>query len=94
MSTTNDALAAILRGRATIAVFGLLTIPLALGAIDARLMTPLALPGYLLKMVMTIIGSYLAPQYAFWLYWIPFFAVSYGIAVIVGAGYYLLARTD
>lgn len=80
----------VLVGRVVWAVFALLTVPLAIGALDTRLMTPLALPGYLLMMAMTIVGSYVAPQYRFWLYWAPFALCAYAIGIAVAAGYHLL----
>lgn len=80
----------ILGGRVVWVVFALLTVPLAVGALDTRLMTPLALPGYLLMMAMTIVGSYVVPQYRFWLYWVPFALCAYAIGVAVGAGHHLL----
>jgi hypothetical protein len=78
---------------ATAAVFALLVVPLVLGTVDGRLWTPLAAPGYLLMMVMTIVGSVVAPQYEFWLYWPPFVLLCYGLAVGAGAGYYRV-RSD
>lgn len=79
--------------RATAVVFALLVVPLVLGTIDGRLWTPLAAPGYLLMMGMTIVGSVLVPQYEFWLYWPPFVLLCYGLSVGAAAGYYA-ARSD
>lgn len=75
-------------------VFALLVFPLALGVIDARLMTPLALPGYTLFVLMTVVGDVLpvVRNFGFRLYWLPFLLVCYGIAVAVAMGYYLLRR--
>lgn len=84
------ALREILVGRVVWAVFALLTVPLAIGALDTRLMTPLALPGYLLMMALTIVGSYVVPQYRFWLYWAPFAACAYAIGVAAAAGYHVV----
>ena len=73
---------------ATGVVFALLVVPLVLGTVDGRLWTPLAAPGYLLMMALTIVGSVLVPQYEFWLYWPPFVLLCYGLSVGVAAGYY------
>lgn len=73
---------------ATAAVFGLLVLPVLAGTVDGRLWTPLAAPGYLLMMFMTIVGSVVVPQYEFWVYWPPFVVASYVLAVAVAAVYY------
>lgn len=78
-----------LANRATLLTFGGLVIPFALGWIDTALMTPFALPGYLLYVIGTAIGNAIAPSYELWVYWIPFLGGSYGLAVAVGYGYEL-----
>ena len=80
----------VLAGRVVLAVFALLTVPLTVGSLDGRLMTPLAYPGYLVLMVGSSVGSYLVPNLAIWVFWAPFFLGSYAVAVVVGAGYRLL----
>lgn len=74
-------------------VFGLLVVPLIIGTIDIRLMVPLALPGYLLMVGLTVVGSFVVPQYAYWLYWIPFVVGSFGIAVVISAIYHWIKST-
>lgn len=69
-------------------VFGLLVVPLLIGTIHTPLMVPLALPGYLLMVALTVVGSYVIPQYAYWLYWVPFVLGSFGIAVVASASYH------
>lgn len=73
---------------ATLAVFGLLVLPVIVGTADGRLWTPLAAPGYLLMMAMTVVGSVLVPDYEFWVYWPPFALASYAVAVGVAVVYY------
>jgi hypothetical protein len=73
---------------ATLVVFGLLVLPVLAGTADGRLWTPLAAPGYLLMMAMTIVGSVVVPDYEFWVYWPPFVATCYALSVAVGGGYY------
>ncbi|WP_129116864.1 hypothetical protein [Halegenticoccus tardaugens] len=80
----------LLVGRAVLVVYALLVIPLLVGRLDARLMTPLAYPGYLLMTVGSSIGSALFPNYALWVYWAPFLAGSYALSVAVGGAYALL----
>ncbi len=75
----------VLTGPRVWVVFGAITVPFAVGVTDTRLMTPLAAPGYALMSAMTIVGSYLTPQYTFWLYWIPFCVCSYVISVVCAA---------
>ncbi len=79
-------------GPATVVVFCLLVVPLLLGVADTRLLTPLAAPGYLILLAMTVVGSVLVPQYLFWLYWPPFLLVCYALSVFVGGLYYAVVR--
>ncbi|ELY57192.1 hypothetical protein C491_11843 [Natronococcus amylolyticus DSM 10524] len=79
-------------GPATVVAFCLLFVPLTLGVLDTRLMTPFAAPGYALLLAMTVVGSYVLPQYGLWIYWIPFTVVCYGIAAVVGGLYYGIGR--
>ncbi|WP_236044720.1 hypothetical protein [Haloarcula nitratireducens] len=74
-------------GRVVVTVFSLLTIPLVVGSLDGRLLTPLAYPGYLVMMIGSSVGSYLFPNYALWLFWAPFLLGSYAVAVVAGIGY-------
>ncbi|WP_126661029.1 hypothetical protein [Haloterrigena salifodinae] len=72
---------------ATLVSFATLVVPFALGWLETRFFSPLALPGYLLYSVGTAIGNALAPRFEFWIYWVPFLGASYSIAVAVGYGY-------
>lgn len=65
--------------------FGAITVPFVAGVVDTRLVTPLAAPGYVLMVGLTVVGSHVAPEYAFWLYWIPFFLCSYLLSIVVAA---------
>ncbi|WP_339103560.1 hypothetical protein [Haloterrigena salinisoli] len=89
--TIGDRLPASLRravaSPATLVAFAALVVPFALGWLETRLFSPLALPGYLLYSVGTAIGNVVAPRFEFWVYWAPFLASSYGIAAAVGYGY-------
>lgn len=77
----------VLAGRAVLATFVLLVGPVALGAFDTTLMTPLALPGYLLLTAGSAVGNRLFPWLALWTYWVAFLVGSDGVAVLVGAGH-------
>ncbi len=68
--------------------FALLVFPLALSTIDSRLWSPLALPGYVLFVLMTTIGNILPKvrNFGFRLYWVPFIVVCYGISLAIGTG--------
>lgn len=77
----------VLAGWDVLTMFALLVVPVVVGAYETTWMTPLALPGYLLLTVGSAIGNRLFPWLALWTYWIPFVVGSYGVAVIVGAGY-------
>lgn len=70
--------------------FALLVFPLAISKIDSRLFSPLAVPGYVLFVLMTIVGNVLpwVRNFSFRLYWVPFVVICYGISVTVGIGYY------
>lgn len=81
------ALRRVLAGPAVLAAFALLVVPVAVGAYDTRLMTPLALPGYLLLTVGSAVGSQLFPWLALWTFWVAFLVGSYGVAVVIAAGY-------
>lgn len=76
------------------ASFALLVFPLALSNIDSRLWSPLALPGYVLFVLMTTIGNVLPKvrNFGFRLYWLPFVVICYGISLAAGAGYYAVRR--
>lgn len=76
------------------ASFALLVFPLAISKIDSRLFSPLAVPGYILFVLMTVVGNILPKvrNFGFRLYWVPFVVVCYGISLAVGAGYYTVHR--
>ncbi|WP_198948011.1 hypothetical protein [Halorubrum sp. Ib24] len=75
----------VVAGPGVVCLFSLLTVPLVLGTLDARLHSPLAAPGYALFVALTVVGERVVPQFAFRLYWPPFLLCSYGVAV-AGAG--------
>ncbi|WP_293032470.1 hypothetical protein [Natronococcus sp.] len=72
---------------ATIATFLLLVVPLALGWLRTSLLSPLALPGYLIYTIGSAIGNLVSPRLELWVYWIPFLAGCYGVAVTIGYAY-------
>lgn len=74
--------------------FALLVFPLAISVIDSRLFSSLAVPGYILFVLMTVAGNILPKirNFGFRLYWIPFLVVCYGISIAVGASYYAARR--
>lgn len=74
--------------------FALLVLPLALSNIDSRLFSPLALPGYVLFVCMTVIGNVFPKvrNFGFRLYWVPFIVVCYGVSLALGTGYYAVRR--
>lgn len=76
--------------------FALLVFPFAVSVIDSRLSSPLAVPGYVLFVLMTVVGNVLpvSRRFGFRLYWVPFVVVCYGISVAVGTGYYAVRRQD
>ena len=77
----------LLAGPVVLGTFALLVVPLVAGAVDSALMTPLALPGYLVLTVGSSVGSWLFPALALWVFWVPFLGASYLFSVAVGAGY-------
>lgn len=77
----------VLAGPAVLVTFALLVVPLVAGTLKTALMTPLALPGYLILTIGSAVGNLIFPQFALWLYWIPFALASYGISVVVGVAY-------
>lgn len=74
--------------------FALLVFPLAVSVIDSRLFSPLAVPGYILFVLLPIVGNILPRirNFGFRLYWLPFIVVCYGISLAVGTGYYAVRR--
>ncbi len=72
--------------------FALLVFPFAISAIDSRLFSPLAVPGYVLFVIMTVVGNVLpwVRNFGFRLYWIPFIVVCYGFSLTVGISYYAI----
>lgn len=77
----------LLAGPAVLLTTAVLVVPVVAGALDSTLMTPLALPGYLLLTVGSAVGNLLFPNLALWVYWVPFAVASYVLAVGVGVGY-------
>ncbi|WP_255194907.1 hypothetical protein [Halorarius litoreus] len=77
----------LLAGPSVVVTFLLLVLPVVAGAIDTAFMTPLALPGYLVLTVGSAVGNLLFPNFALWVYWVPFAVACYGLAVVVGVGY-------
>lgn len=92
MSLDRGAVGRALVGLDVAVVFALLVVPVAVGAVETSLMTPLALPGYLLLTVGSWYGSHLFPNFALWVFWIPFVAGSYGVAVVTAGCYRALRR--
>lgn len=72
-----------LAGWDVLLLFALLVGPLAVGRLDSDLMSPLALPGYVVLTIGSAVGSRLFPQYSIWLYWFPFVVGSYTVSVVV-----------
>jgi hypothetical protein len=83
----NDEHRRLLAGPSVLVTFALLVVPLVVGTLKTALMTPLALPGYLVLTIGSAVGNLLFPQLALWLYWVPFALASYAISVVVGIGY-------
>lgn len=73
----------VIAGPGVWAAFGALTVPFVAGILDTRLMSPLAAPGYVLFVGLSIVGERIVPQYAFWLYWGPFLACCYVLSVVI-----------
>lgn len=84
----------LLLGPAVCVSFALLVFPFAVSVVDVRLWTPLALPGYVLFVLMTVVGDLLpvVRSFGFRLYWVPFLFVCYGISVAVAVGYAAIRR--
>lgn len=76
-------------GPAVCVAFALLVFPFAITVLDARLWTPLALPGYTIFVLMTVVGDVLplVRNFGFRLYWLPFVFVCYVLSVAVAVGY-------
>lgn len=74
----------------TVATYLLLVVPLAIGWFETSLLSPLALPGYLIFVIGSAIGNAIFPWIDFRTYWVPFLVGCYGIAVTIGHGYELL----
>lgn len=72
---------------AMLVTYAVLVVPFAIGWLKTALMTPLALPGYLLFVLGTAVGKAIAPGIEFWVYWVPFLGGCYGLAAAVGYGY-------
>jgi hypothetical protein len=80
-------------GRAVWGSYLALVGPLVLGALDNRLMTPLALPGYLVFTLGSAVGSRLFPTLELWVFWVPFLVGSYVVSVVLATGYRVLQKT-
>jgi hypothetical protein len=78
-------------GRDVLVIASLLVLPVGLGAVETALVTPLALPGYLLLTLGSAFGSHLLPSFALWLFWLPFVGGSYVLAICL-AGAWRLAN--
>lgn len=87
MSEERTDLRRVLAGPSVVVTFLLLVVPLAVGALDTRLMTPLALPGYIILSLGSAVGNLLFSNFALWVYWAPFLVVSYALSVCVGSMY-------
>jgi hypothetical protein len=74
--------------------FTLLVFPFAVSVVDARLWTPIALPGYTMFVLMTVVGDVLPVirSFGFRLYWLPFLLVCYALSVAVAVGYHAIRR--
>lgn len=87
MTETGTDARRVFAGPPVLTTFALLVVPLAAGAIDTTLMTPLALPGYLILTIGSAVGNLLFPNFALWVYWAPFLGACYVLSLLVGAGY-------
>jgi hypothetical protein len=74
-------------GPPVLVAFALLVVPLAVGAVDTAFVTPLALPGYLVLTIGSAVGNLLFPNFALWVYWVPFLLACYVLAVLAGSVY-------
>ncbi|WP_049970952.1 hypothetical protein [Haladaptatus cibarius] len=83
----------ILAGRAVWGWYLLLVVPVVVGALDTRFMTPIALPGYLILTLGSSFGSYLFPTFELWVFWAPFFVGMYLISVGLAAAYRAVRET-
>lgn len=81
MTVDRSTLRRLLVGTDVLVVTLALVLPVAVAAVETRLATPLALPGYLLLTLGSAVGSHLFPAYALWLFWVPFVLGSYALAV-------------
>lgn len=81
----SSAVRRILAGRVVWGWYLLLVVPLVLGAVDTKLMTPLALPGYYALTLGSAYGSHLFPTFELWVFWIPFFIGAYLVSVPLAA---------
>ncbi|GAA0202215.1 hypothetical protein ACFFQF_02330 [Haladaptatus pallidirubidus] len=77
----------VLAGRAVWGWYLLLVVPVVIGALDTRFMTPLALPGYLVLTLGSASGSHLFPTFELWVFWVPFFLGMYVVSVGLAAVY-------
>lgn len=80
-------------GRAVWGWYLLLVGPVALGAFDTRLMTPLALPGYVALTIGSAVGSRLFPTLELWVFWGPLFVGAYFASVALAAASHAVRKT-
>lgn len=93
MTSTASNFRRLLAGTDVIVVFVLLVAPLAVGATNNDLMTPLAFPGYLALTLGSSIGNTLFPNLALWVFWAPFLLGSYVVSVFVAGLYRVLIES-
>lgn len=74
-------------GPDVLTVVAVLVLPLLIGTLDSRFLTPLAYPGYLLHALGTAAWNRVLPNFALWVFWGPFVGICYAIGVVVAAGY-------
>ncbi|WP_231183606.1 hypothetical protein [Haladaptatus sp. DYF46] len=80
-------------GRAVWGWYLLLVGPVALGAFDTRLMTPLALPGYVALTIGSAFGSRLFPTLELWVFWGPLLVGAYFVSVALAAASHAVRET-
>jgi hypothetical protein len=91
--STNVTVRRLFAGRAVWRWYLLLVGPLALGAFDTRLMTPLALPGYVALTVGSALGSRLFPTLELWVFWGPLLVGAYFVSVALAAASHAVRET-
>jgi hypothetical protein len=85
----------VLLGADVALVTGLVVLPFAATWVSPRFATPLTLPGYLVYTIGSAVGNAIAPDFALWVYWVPFLLAAYVLAVVVaGASRVAWARVS